>query len=127
VNPDTRSTGERTPAIGSRTQYILQGKVKCRLAKAEIPLFGAALLARRCKKSLQPRHAPSPISRLHDLFCFSALITWDYSILGGKTLGANLPGYQSNQPMIVETWRFDFLHLDISRGVRLLWADLSDK
>jgi hypothetical protein len=54
------------------------------------------------------------------MICFSALITWhqwDYSILGDKTLGANLQGYQSNQPMVFRTWRFDFLHLDISRGV----------
>jgi hypothetical protein len=51
------------------------------------------------------------------MICFSALVTWDYPILGGKTLGANLHGYQSKQPIVVETWRFDFLHLDISRGV----------
>jgi hypothetical protein len=51
------------------------------------------------------------------MISFSALITWAYSILGGKTLGANLQGYQSNQPMEVETWRLDFLHLDISHGV----------
>jgi hypothetical protein len=96
---------------------IYSARQSDRLAKAEIPLFGTAFLARRCKKSLKPRPAHVQPQSPGSMICFSALVTWDYSILGGKTLGANLQGYQSKQPMVVETWRFDFLHLDIRRGV----------
>jgi hypothetical protein len=82
------------------------------LPRLKIPLF--VLFS---GEKMQEVPETKACSVLHDLF-FSSDHVRLFNIRRQDTpLGANLQGYRSNQPMVVGTWRFDFLHLDISHGV----------
>jgi hypothetical protein len=119
MNPDRRSTGERAPAIGSRTQYILQGKV------TGLPRLKSHCLC--CLPGEKMQEVPE--TKACSMICFSALVTCDYSILGGRTLHSEhickvispISQWLSERGVLTScTWIS-------AAALRLLWADLPNK